>query len=103
MSRITEVIKNKNKVEKIRRTRNKEEISSLKNEAAFKARLYYEIKKVAVLLESNEIESVVIKIPEVFMAKFGAAIYSDDLAEYDIQQVENSSDRFYVKRKFVSF
>lgn len=103
MSRITEVIKNKNKVERIRRARRKEELNSLKMDSAFKARLYDELKKIDILLEKEEIESVVIEIPDMFIAKFGAAIYSEDLAEYDVQQVDGAPNKFHVRRKFITF
>ncbi len=103
MSRIKDVIKNKNRVEKIQRERRKEEIYTLKESAAFKAKLYDELKYVEVLLDSEEVKSVIIKIPDVHLAKFGAAIYSEDLAEYDIQQVDGTSNQFYVRKKFLAF
>lgn len=103
MSRIQEVLKNKNRVERTQRARRKEELNSLRISAAFKARLYDELKKIDLLLDSDEIDSVVITIPDVFLAKFGEAIYSEDLAEYDIQQVEGVPNQFYVKHKFIQF
>ncbi len=103
MSRISEVLKNKNKMEKARRSRRKDEMMSIKQESSFKARLYDELRKIDVLFEKEEVESVTIVIPEVFIAKFGAAIYSEDLAEYDIRQVDGYADRFSVRRKFIAF
>lgn len=103
MSRIREVIKNKNRVEKLHRARRRDEIASLKDSAAFKARLYDELRYLDIILESEEVDAVVLKIPEVYLAKFGAAIYSEDLAEYDIQQVPGEHNKFYVKRKFLTF
>lgn len=103
MSRIREVLKNRNRVEKTQRARRKEELNNLRGTAAFKARLYDELKKIDILLDSDEIDSVVITIPDVFLAKFGEAIYSEDLAEYDIQQVEEVPNQFYVKHKFIQF
>ena len=103
MSRVSEVLKNKNRVERTQKARRKEELNDLRVKAAFKARLYDELKKIDILLDSGEIESVVIAIPEAFMSQFGEAIYSEDLAEYDIQQVENSPNLFYVRHKFIQF
>lgn len=103
MSRISEVLKNRNRVEKTQRARRKEELNSLKVSSAFKARLYDELKNIDVILDSDEVESVVIEIPDQFLAKFGEAIYSEDLAEYDIQQVEGVSNQFYVRHKFIMF
>lgn len=103
MSRIGEVLKNKNRVEKVRRARSKDEMNSMRIDAAFKARLYDELKRIEILFGKDEIESLIIDIPDVFLAKFGAAIFSEDLAEYDIQQVEGSSKKFQVKRKFIVY
>lgn len=103
MSRIQEVLKNKNRVERTQRARRKEELNSLRVSAAFKARLYDELKKIDILLDNDEVNSVVITIPDAFLAKFGEAIYSEDLAEYDIQQVEGVPNQFYVRHKFLQF
>lgn len=103
MSRIMDVIKNKNRVEKMQRERRKEEIFTLKEVSAFKAKLYDELKYIDVLLDSKEVDSVVITVPDLYLAKFGAAIYSEDLAEYDISQVEGTSNQFYVKKKLLVF
>ena len=103
MSRTSEVLKNKNRVEKTQRARRKEELNSLRTASAFKARLYDELKKIDLLLDSDEVDAVVITIPENFLAKFGEAIYSEDLAEYDIQQVAGVSNQFYVRHKYLQF
>lgn len=101
MSRLTDTIKNKNRVERAQHVRRKEEIASLRVNSAFKARLYDELKKVNMLLESDEVSAVMITIPDVFLAKFGEALYSEDLVEYDIQQVEGEPNKFYIKHKFI--
>ena len=103
MSRVREVLKNRNRVEKTQRARRKEELNSLKVTSAFKARLYDELKNIDVILDSDEVESIIVEIPEQFLAKFGEAIYSEDLAEYDIQQVEGVPNQFYVRHKFIMF
>ena len=103
MSRVREVLKNRNRVEKTQRARRKEEINSLRVNSAFKARLYDELKRIDILLDSDEIDSVIITIPDVFLPKFGEAIYSEDLAEYDIQQVDGVPNQFYVRHKFIQF
>lgn len=103
MSRISDALKNKNRVERTQRARRKEELNSLRASAAFKAKLYDELKKVDILLNSSEVDSVIISIPDVFMAKFGEAIYSEDLAEYDIQQVPDIPNQFYIRHKVIQF
>lgn len=103
MSRVSEVLKNRNRVERTQKARRKEELEALRTAAAFKARLYDELKKIDILLDSDEVDSVVITIPDIFLAKFGEAIYSEDLAEYDIQQVQDTPNQFYVKHKYLQF
>ena len=61
-----------------------------------------ELKYIDVLLDSKEVDSVV-NCTDLYLAKFGAAIYSEDLAEYDISQVEGTSNQFYVKKKLLVF
>lgn len=101
MSRISDVIKNKNKVDKQQQLRRREEIDSMKRVATFKARLHEDLKKVETLLESDEIDAVIITIPNEFLAAFGESIYSEDLAEYDITQVEGKPNEFEVRHKFL--
>lgn len=103
MSRVSEVLKNRNRVEKTQKARRKEELNDLRIRSAFKARLYDELKKIDILLDSDEIKSIVISIPENFMSQFGEAIYSEDLAEYDIQQVEGSPNLFSVRHRIIQF
>lgn len=103
MSKISKVLKNKNRVERSQKARRKEELNSLRSSSAFKARLYDELKKIDILLDNSEIEAVIITIPDTFLAKFGEAIYSEDLAEYDIQQVEGVPNQFYVRHKYLQF
>lgn len=103
MSRISEVLKNRNRVERTQRSRRKDELNSLRVSAAFKARLYDELKKIDLLLDSDEIESIVITVPNNFLSQFGEAIYSEDLAEYDIQQVDGEPNQFYVKHRYLSY
>lgn len=103
MSRISEVIQNKNKVEKLRRTRRKDDMDTLRQESAFKAKLYEDMKRVAYLLEQDEVESVTIEIPSIYQIQFSNAIYSADLAEYNIEQAEGKANVFYIRRKFIAF
>lgn len=103
MSKIREVLKNKNRVEKAQRARRKEEINSLQSISTFRASLYDELKKVDILLEHKEIDAIMITVPNEFLAKFGEAVYSEDLAAYDIEQVEDSANQFYIRQKVIQF
>jgi hypothetical protein len=87
MSRTSEVLKNKNKVEK----------------SAFKAKLYDELKHVEVILQDADVDAVIVTVPKTSLPQFTASIYSEDLAGYDIEQVEDEADKFLIRRKFISF
>lgn len=103
MSRLSEVIKNKNKVEKLRRNRRRNEITRLKAQTAFKARLYDELKHIDILLDDDDIEAIIIEVPAAMQSAFGDALYSEDLIDYEITQVDGTADRFYVRKKFIAF
>ena len=103
MSRVLDVIKNKNRVEKMMKERRREELNSMKYNTAFKARLYEELNKLNILLEHEEVESIVIEIPDMFIANFGESIYSSDLAEYAIEQLDGEPNKFRVRRKYIVY
>ncbi len=101
MSRVSEVIKNKNKTEKDRRNRRKSEISRLRIQTAYKAKLYDELKRVDIILEDKDVEAVVVKIPDRVLAHFTNALYSEDLIGYSVTQVEGKPNEFEIRRKFI--
>ena len=103
MSRTSEVLKNRNKVEKSRKARRKNEMQLLKNKSAYKAKLYDELKHVEILLKDPDIDAVVISVPDSSITQFSASIYADDLAGYDIEQVEGQPNQFRIRRKFIMF
>lgn len=103
MSQIRDTIKNKNKIEKARRARRKNEISTLRSKSIYKATLYDELKHVEIILQDPDINAVIIDIPESSMPQFSNAIYSEDLAGYEIEQLPGESNKFYIRRKFISF
>ena len=102
MSRITEVLKNRNLAEKKSRARQKEELAKIKRDTEFKASLCSEIKKIAVLFETEEIEEITVEVPDKYVARFSAAIYQEELAEYDIRQVEGVHNKFSIRRKYLA-
>lgn len=101
MSRISDVLKNKNRIEKSQRARRKEELTNLKSQASFKASLSDEMKYIDSLLDSDEVDSITIKVPEKLITKFGEAIYSEELSGYDISQVPGEPDLFNVRYKAI--
>ena len=103
MSRTSEVLKNRNKIEKARKARRKNEIISLRNRSAFKAKMYDELKHIEVVLQDENVNAVIVTVPDRMISAFTEAIYSEDLAGYDIQQVDNEPNQFFIRRDFISF
>lgn len=103
MSRTSEVLKNKNKIEKARKLRRRNEMLSLKDKSAFKAKMYDELKHIEVMFEDPDVDAVKITVPDRSLAQFNTAIYSEDLAGYDIEQDKEEPNQFYIRRKFIAF
>lgn len=101
MSRTSEVLKSKNRIEKMQRARRRDEIALLRKQSTFKAKLYEEMSKVGILLKSCEVECIVITVEEEFISAFNTAIYTEDLAEYNVQQIDTNT--FGIRRKQVNF
>ncbi|MBR1455094.1 MAG: hypothetical protein IJ593_10710 [Lachnospiraceae bacterium] len=99
MSRIFDTLKNKSKIERVRRQRQKEEINSIKNKTIYKAALANEFKKIDILLDSFDIRSVEIEISDKMLNSFTEAMYSNELAGYDIRQMPENPNRFIIRYK----
>ena len=103
LSRTLNVIHNKHKVDKALQARHKNELLNVKQQSAYKARLYDELKHVEVMLQDPDVDAVIVEIPQKMLPQFSAAIYAEDLASYDVQQMDNQANKFYIRRKFVAF
>lgn len=103
MSRTSEVLKNRNKVEKARKARRKNEMQMLRDRSEFKAKLYDEMKRIEIILKDEDVQAVEITVPDNTLARFSAAIYAEDLADYSIEQKEGETNKFLIKRKFLAF
>ena len=101
MSRISETIKNKNKVEKARRALRKNELQNLRNRSAFKAKMYDELKHIEIILSDKNVDSVTLQIPDKYMSLFSMSIYSDELAGYDVVQSDSSPNKFIVRQRYI--
>ena len=65
--------------------------------------MYDELKHVEVILKDNDVDAVIISVPDASIAQFSAAIYADELSGYEITQGEGQSNLFYIRRKFIVF
>lgn len=103
MSMIKDVLASKRKISQLTTSRNREQVSSLRKRTAFRARLSEELKKLDVLFDSQEINSIVIEVPTDKLALFTEAMYSEDTAEFAISQVDGEPNKFRVQRGYVMF
>lgn len=104
MSRISEVIKNKDKIAKLDRQRRQNDLNSLRSDAAYKARLSEDLKMVNLILNDPDVDAVAVKVPNKYLPNFSRAIYAEDLAEYDINQLEeDDANTFVIRRKVLVF
>ena len=101
MSRIVNVLKNKNRLEKEAMARRNRELQRMKKEASYKARLRTALKQVDNLLEKSDIKSLLVEIPKASIAEFTRVIYEPDMAEYSIRQL--TVTKFAISRKEVDF
>ena len=102
-NRTREVMKNKGKIEKALKMRQKQDMINLRNKSSFKAKLYDELKHIEIILQDPDISSVEVVIQDKYMALFSSAIYDEDLAGYDVSQIDGESNKFSIKRKFITF
>lgn len=101
MSRISSVIKNKNRIEREYRKKRSEDISSLRADAMYRTKINEELKYIRVILEDEEVNSVVIAINEQMISRFLKVMYAEEMAEYSIYQEDNT--HFRIKRKLIDF
>lgn len=101
MSRVREVLKNKNLIEKSQRARRKEELQNINYRTSYRAALTDNLAKISKLLDSIEVDYLVIEVPEKMLPQFSEAIYSDELSEYDITQITGKPNEFMIKYKLI--
>jgi hypothetical protein len=102
MSRVSDVIASKHKIENARRNKRNREMTNLRNMSEYKARLFDEMQKIEVMLSDPDIDAVVITIPDDQFSRFSASIYSPEMSAYDIRQDNIKANVFYIRHKFVS-
>ncbi len=101
MSRVLNVLKNKNKREKINKQRKRQVLASMQLESAYRAKLYDDMEVVRVMLDDNNVESVIIEVPKAYISQFMKAMYGDEMAWCNISQID--ANTFEIGRKMVSF
>lgn len=101
MSEILRVLKNKNKLEKENSRRRSKEIRDMRDLAMYRNRLAEDIKMIELLLEDDDVESVVIKLgTERLLSMFQRFMYLEEFSEYVVQQVDK--DKYNISRKVIN-
>ena len=101
MSRISSVIKNKNKIEKEYRKKRSEDLSNLRADAMYRTKLNEDLRYIRLILEDEEVKSIIIAIEERLIYQFLKMMYVEEMAEYSITQVDNT--HFRIGRKVINF
>ena len=96
-------MRNKGKIERAARQRRKNDIANLRDKSSFKAKLYAELQHIDILLQSSDIDGVIVTIQDRFIPMFSEALYDEDLASFDVNQIEGESNKFIIRRKFIKF
>lgn len=95
------VLKNKNRVGKENKRRRADELQKLKSEAVYRAKLSEDIKIIQMMLEDEDVDGIVISIPQQHKSKFLKAMYHEEMQEFSIRQIDG--DRFRIERKLINF
>lgn len=96
MSRILDVIHNRNLSERNKRARRNDEINRLRNNVAFKANLNSYMKQVDTILKDKDVESVTVSVQDKLIARFQEAIFSDIMSSYDVIQNDKNPNLFNI-------
>lgn len=85
--------------ERIRAERRKAENISINKSVDFRSGIVASLKDVRCLLEQEGVKSVIIEIGEAHLPLFNEALFSHELAGYDIQQDPQVANRFRIADK----
>lgn len=96
-----ETLRNKNKVEKLEKQRRDSELTRLKTETAYVAKLNDELRIINAVFSNDDVERVVIEIPKEATTMFTRSIYREEMTQYNIIQV--GENRFEIGRKIINF
>lgn len=100
MSRIANVLKNKNKISRQEERLRQEKINEVKSDALYMMRLTEDLKKVDLLFEDASLEEIKVSVEDRDQAKFMKACYSELMSEYEVKQF---GAIISIRRKAVAF
>lgn len=100
LNRLRSVMKNKNRVQREHKQRRVDEISEMRADSIFRAKLATDLKLISLILMDDNIESIEVEASQENVTRLDSAMYSSEMAEYNV--VKNG-ERYIISSKEVSF
>lgn len=101
MSRIANVIKSKNRLEREGIKRRNKEIADIKSDMIYRIKLRRDMKVIDAIMNDNNIKDVIIQVNKRSLPKFLKMMYTEELSDYVMLQIEGN--KFMISRKVVNF
>ena len=99
MSQLAHVIRERNRIETAARKRHEQEMKDVRQDTAYRARMYEDMQAVRVAFMDPAVDSVTIQVPEKYMVQFMKEVYGDEMAEFNVQI---SGTKAVIRRKLIS-
>ncbi|GHU92668.1 hypothetical protein FACS1894208_00230 [Clostridia bacterium] len=101
MPQFTRALSARGRGERARAERRRAENRDIDKSVDFRSGIAASLKDVRCLLEQEGVKSVVVDVDEAHLALFNEALYSHELAGYDIQQDPQQANRFKISDKIL--
>lgn len=99
MPQFTRAMSARRRGERVRAERRKAENKDISKSVDFRSGIVASLKDIRCLLEQEGVKSVLIDIDEAHLPLFNEALFSHELAGYDIQQDPQVANRFRIADK----
>lgn len=101
MPQFTRAMSARSRGERVRAERRKAESKDVSKSVDFRSGIAASLKDIRCLLEQEGVKSVIIDIDEAHLPLFNEALYSHELAGYEIQQDPQIANRFRIADKIL--
>ena len=101
MPQFTRALSARNRGERVRTERRKAESQDVSKSVDFRSGIAASLKDVRCLLEQEGVKDVLIDIDEAHLPLFNEALYTHELAGYEIQQDPKKAHRFRIADKIL--
>lgn len=99
MPQFTRAMKARSRGERVRAERRRAESKDVSKSVDFRSGIVASLKDIRCLLEQEGVKSVIMDVDEAHLPLFNEALYSHELAGYDIQQDAQVANRFRIADK----